>query len=297
MSGGPRQIDAPVTASTPVVTGAPPEGSPPDLARLSLNQMTTWGLDLREVVEACLAEGVGQIGLWREKVAEPGVAEAARMVADAGLTVSSLCRGGFFPAPTGTERRARMDDNRRAVDEAAALGTGVLVLVCGGMVDRDLDRARGMVADGIAALAPYARERGVRLAIEPMHPVFAADRSVIVTLAQALDLAERIGEGVGVTVDTFHLWWDPDLWRQLARAGERILALQVCDWLSPMPAEPLHGRGLPGDGIVQVRRIREAAEAAGYRGPVEVEIFNRELWALPGREAVRAVRGSFLTHA
>ncbi len=177
------------------------------VSRLSLNQKTTENWGLREAVEGCVRAEIPYIGLWREKVAEVGLSEAARLVRDAGLKVSSLCRGGMFPAATAAERRARLDDNRRAVEEAATLGTDVLVLVCGASSDRDLASARAMVEDGIQQLTPYAFERGVKLAIEPMHPMFAAERSVIVTLAQALDIAEGFEpRQVGVVIDVYHVW-------------------------------------------------------------------------------------------
>jgi len=245
------------------MTGAPgpgPRPGPPDLARLSLNQMTTSRWSVREAVDGCVAAGIGAIGLWRHKVAEAGLAETARIVTGAGLRVSSLCRGGFFPAATASGRRASVDDNRAAVDEAAALGTDVLVLVCGPAPDRDIDAGRAMVADGIAAVLPHAEAAGVRLAIEPMHPVFAGDRSVVVTLGEALDLVDRLGSGqppghLGVAVGTYHVWWDPLVHAQLARAAGRILCFQVSDWLLPV-GDPLHGRGLPGDGLIEVRRTQ-----------------------------------------
>src|SRR3712207_4944745 len=195
-----------------------------DLARLSLNQMTTERWSVRQAVEGCARAGIPGIGLWRHKVAETGLRESARLVRDAGLRVSSLCRGGMFPAATAAERRERIDDNRRAIDEAAELGTDVLVLVCGPAPDRDIDAARMMVEEGVAELVPYARERGVRLGIEPLHPMFAAERSVIVTLGQANSLAERFPvQQVGVVIDVYHVWWDPEVYRQIDRAGGRIL--------------------------------------------------------------------------
>ena len=183
-----------------------------DLARLSLNQMTTERWNVREAIEGCARARIPAIGLWRHKVAEIGLRESARAARDAGIQVSSLCRGGMFPAATASERRERIDDNRRAIDEAAELGTDVLVLVCGPAPDRDIDAARAMVADAIAELVPYAGERGVRLGIEPLHPMFAAERSVIVTLGQANDFASRFRpEQVGVVVDVYHVWWDPEV--------------------------------------------------------------------------------------
>ena len=268
----------------------------PDLARLSLNQITTERLDLRAAVEAAARAGLRAVGLWRHRIAEAGLAAAVRLVRDAGLHVSGVCRGGMFPAATREGREAALEDNRRAVDEAAALGADVLVLVCGGMPGKDLDGARAMVEEGIARLAPYAAERGVRLGIEPLHPAFAADRSVINTLAQANDLVERIGApNLGVVVDVYHVWWDPDLYRQIARAAGRILGFHVCDWLVPN-TDVLMSRGMMGDGVIEIRRIREAVEAAGYRGFVEVEIFNRAVWDAPADEVLARMRERYLAH-
>jgi sugar phosphate isomerase/epimerase len=267
----------------------------PDVSRLSLNQKTTQNWGLREAVEGCVRAEIPYIGLWREKVAEVGLSGAARLVREAGLRVSSLCRGGMFPATTAAERRARLDDNRRAVDEAATLGTDVLVLVCGASPDRDLAAARAMVEDGIRWLAPYALQRGVKLGIEPMHPMFAAERSVIVTLAQALDIAEGFGsDQVGVVIDVYHVWWDPDLFAQIARASGRILGFHVNDWLVPTP-DLLLGRGMMGDGVIELQRIRAAVDAAGYTGPIEVEIFNQSVWDSPGDEILALVKERYAT--
>jgi sugar phosphate isomerase/epimerase len=266
-----------------------------DLARLSVNQITTQRWSLREAVEGCAGAGVGWIGVWRDKVQATGTAEAARLLRSAGLRASSLCRGGFFPAPTVSERRARIDDNRRAIDEAAEVGADVLVLVAGPAPDRDLEAARRMVEDGIAELLPYAAERRVRLAIEPLHPMYAGDRSVIVTLAHANDLAERLASPwVGVAVDVYHVWWDPCVYREIARAGSNIIGFHVSDWLVP-PPDHLLGRGMLGDGIIDLRRLREAVDAAGYTGPIEVEIFNQQVWDTPGDEVLTRIRDRFAT--
>jgi sugar phosphate isomerase/epimerase len=274
------------------------ESAPPlaDLGRISLNQISINRWSLPEAVDGCARHGLAWIGLWRDKVADCGLAKSARLVRDAGLRVSSLCRGGFFPARGADALRARREDNRRAVDEAAALGTDVLVLVCGPPLDRDLGAAREMVAEGIADLAPYAAAAGVKLGIEPLHPMFAGDRSVIVTLAEASSLAERFpAERVGVIVDAYHVWWDPDLRAQLSRAAGRILGYHVSDWLVPSP-DMLMGRGMMGDGLIDLRSMRGAVEAAGYRGPIEVEIFNQVLWETPGDEVLTLIRERSLAH-
>ncbi|MYY12989.1 TIM barrel protein [Streptomyces sp. SID4919] len=272
------------------------------LARFSINQMTVRGLSLPELVDACVASGVGSVGLWREPVRAHGVEAAARLVRDAGLTVSTLCRGGFLTATDPSVRADALADNRAAVDEAAALGTDTLVLVSGGLPPgaRDLGAARERVAAALHTLAPYAADRGVRLAIEPLHPMFASDRCVVSTLEQALDLAERFpARQVGVCVDTYHLWWDDRAPEQLTRAGEsgRVFAFQLADWVTPLPEGVLNGRGQLGDGVIDLREWHARVDAAGYSGPVEVELFSDALWARDGREVLTETVDRYLRHA
>lgn len=265
------------------------------LARMSLNQITIEQCSLPEAIEACGRAGLTVIGPWRHKVAEIGVDTAARMVREAGLRVSSLCRGGFFPAADAAGLRAAAQDNRRAVEEAAMLGTDVLVLVCGPPVDRDLDRARRQILEGIEQLVPHADDHGVRLAIEPLHPMMISERSAIVTLGEANDLAERFdAHRVGVVVDAYHVWWDPRLGEEIARAGRRILGFHVADWLVPT-TDRLQGRGMMGDGAIDLRGLRAAVEAAGYDGPIEVEVINRELWDQPADDVVARACAAFCT--
>lgn len=259
--------------------------------RLSLNTMTTKSWSLREAVDAVAAAGLPAIGLWRDRVAELGVDNAAKAVRDCGLRVSSLCRGGFL---TGADDgRGALDDNRRAIDEAATLGTGELVMVAGGIPDRDLPGARRRLADRLSELVPYAADRDVRLALEPLHPMFCADRAVISTLRQALELAApHPAETVGVVVDTFHVWWDPDLAAGIADAGAqgRISAFQVCDWLVPMTPDPLLSRGMMGDGVIDFPAITALVRDAGYQGDVEVEIFNEKVWASDGHAVIDTMK-------
>ncbi|WP_405784239.1 sugar phosphate isomerase/epimerase family protein [Streptomyces sp. NBC_00859] len=264
--------------------------------------MTVKQLTLPELVSACTDVGVPGIGLWREPVQQYGVGAAAALVRDAGLAVTTLCRGGFLTAIDPVERAAALADNRAAVDEAVALGTDTLVLVSGGLPagSRDLHGARERIADALAELGPYAAERGVRLAIEPLHPMFAADRCVVSTLTQALDLAERFpADQVGVAVDTYHIWWDDQAPAQVARAGEggRICTFQLADWVTPLPAGVLNGRGQIGEGAVDMREWRERVDAAGYTGPIEVELFNDGLWARDGVELLRETAGRFVRYA
>lgn len=256
-------------------------------SRFSINQMTVKQLSLPELVDACVRLGVRGVGLWREPVTSYGLDAAAKLVRGAGLEVTSLCRGGFLTAIDPAERAAALADNRAAVDEAAALGTDTLVLVSGGLPagSKDLAGARERVAEALASLGPYAAARGVRLAIEPLHPMFASDRCVVSTLDQALALASRFpASEVGVVVDTYHVWWDDQAPAAVARAGAsgRIHAFQLADWITPLPAGVLHGRGQLGDGSVDFARWRSLVESAGYTGPIEVELFNEELWAGDG---------------
>ncbi|MEC4021019.1 sugar phosphate isomerase/epimerase family protein [Streptomyces sp. H27-D2] len=271
------------------------------MSRLSLNQETVRQWSLPELAEGCAKAGVPGVGLWRAPVQEYGVGRAALLLRDAGLMVTSLCRGGFFTAADPAERKTALADNRLAVEEAAALGTDTLVLVSGGLPpgSKDLSGARERVADALAELGPYAAERGVRLAIEPLHPMYAADRCVVSTLNQALDLAERFpAEQVGVVVDTYHLWWDETVAAQIARAGAggRIAAFQLADWVTPLPEGALLGRGQLGDGSVDLRWFREQLDAAGYTGPIEVEIFNPRLWARDGAEVLAEVAARYREH-
>jgi sugar phosphate isomerase/epimerase len=260
-------------------------------ARLSLNTATTKRWSLREAVEAAAAADLPAVGLWRDRVDEVGTDKAAKIVRDNGLRVSSLCRGGFL---TGLDdARSALDDNRRAIDQAATLGTSELVVVAGGMPDRDLNGARARLAERLAELVPYAADRQVRLALEPLHPMYCADRAVISTLGQALALAEPYpAETVGVVVDTFHVWWDPDLASRIAEAGVhgRISCYQVCDWLVPMAADPLMSRGMMGDGVIDFAAIGALVLGAGYRGDVEVEIFNEAVWAADGHAVIETMK-------
>jgi sugar phosphate isomerase/epimerase len=266
------------------------------LDRLSLNQATVKYLGLADAVALCVRHDIPAIGLWRDRVAEAGLSSAVTAVRSAGLRVSSLCRGGFFTAGDADGREAVRADNVAAVQEAAALGADALVLVCGGLVpgSRDLGLARRMVADAIGELVPCAQRLGIRLGIEALHPMFCADRCVIASLGEAVDLALLFpAEAVGVVVDTYHVWWDARLALELERAAGRIVSYQVCDWVVPLPADVLLGRGHLGDGVIEFGPISDAVEAAGYRGYVEVEIFNADVWAAAPDETAATVRERF----
>jgi sugar phosphate isomerase/epimerase len=254
------------------------------LDRLSLNQKTVDPLTVAEAVALCERHDIPAIGLWREQVAQAGVTRAAAAVRSAGLHVSSLCRGGFFTRGGVAERQAALADNRAAIAEAAELGADVLVLVSGGLVpgSRDLGLARRIIADAIGELVPVAQRLGVRLGIEPLHPMFCADRCAISSLGEAVDLAALFpASAVGVVVDTYHVWWDARLTEDIARAAGRIVSYQVCDWVVPLPANALP--------------VTAAVTAAGYRGYVEVEILNAAIWHAPPDRTAATVRERFAT--
>jgi sugar phosphate isomerase/epimerase len=267
---------------------------------LSINLATVrqqW--NIREAVEGCVRHGIGAIDPWRDQVAAFGLAESARVIKDHAMRVTGYCRGGMFPAADAAGRAAAIDDNKRAIDEAATIGAECLVFVVGGLPpgSRDLEAARRMVADGLAAILPHARSCGMPLAIEPLHPMYAADRACVNTLAQALDLCDQLGDGVGVAIDTYHVWWDPDLAAQIARAGKGgcILAHHICDWLVPTQ-DLLLDRGMMGDGVIDLRAFRRMVEAAGFHGPQEVEIFSaRNWWKRPGDEVLATCVERFRT--
>ncbi|WP_405145494.1 sugar phosphate isomerase/epimerase [Sphaerisporangium sp. NBC_01403] len=293
--GGRPAVDVPSGRPASIETPAPGD---PRLSRLSLNQWTTRRFGVAEAVDGCARFGIPAIGLWRQQVAEQGLAASAKLVRDAGLRVSSLCRGGFLTAGDPAGAASALDDNRRAIDEAATLDADCLVLVVGGLPgdSRDLAGARARVGEALDELVPYALESGVRLALEPLHPMYCADRAVLSTLGQAVDLASRWPvEAVGVVVDTFHVWWDPEVLDQIARAGERITSFQVCDFLVPLPADVLLGRGMMGDGVIDFRPLRSAVDAAGYAGPIEVEIFNADVWAADGHDVIATLIRRYVT--
>jgi sugar phosphate isomerase/epimerase len=295
-------------------------GDGPDPRRLSLNTATVklrW--NLAQMIEGCARHGIRGISPWRDKLAELGVAEAARRIRAAELTVTGLCRGGLFPAADAAGRRAAVDDTLRAVDDAATLGAQCLVLVVGGVPagSKDLAGARAQVRDGIAAVLPHARAAGVPLAIEPLHPMYAADRACVNTLAQALDLCDALDPGgagvvartavdgtpwagasaLGVAVDAYHVWWDPMRDAQIERAGPaRLHAFHVCDWLVPT-RDLLEDRGMMGDGVIDLRGLRRKVEAAGFRGLHECEIFSsRDWWQRDPDEVLGVMKARHAAH-
>ena len=249
-----------------------------DRGRLSFNQYTCKPWSLERAIDACTFREIPAIAIWRDKIAEVGLKRAIRLINDTGLRVSSVCRGGFFPSPSAAERARRIDENRRAIDEAAALGAPVLVLVCGSAEGQPLAAGRAQVADGIAALVPDAVATGVQLAIEPLHPMMIAERSVVASLEEANDIAYRIGSpAIGVICDVYHVFWDAHVERETARAGSRISGFHVSDWTTPR-GDVTADRAMIGDGCIDIAGLHAAVSAAGYRGDIEIEILNATAW-------------------
>lgn len=255
---------------------------------LSINTVTVRDQGgLAEIIDAVAAAGIPAIAPWRDQAQAYGIENAAKRIKTEGLIVNGYCRGGWFTAGGRSGFQAAVDDNRRAIDEAAALGAQCLVMVVGGLPDssRDLPDARAIIRDGLAAVLPYARAARIPLAIEPLHPMHCAERCCVNTLAQANDLCDELGEGTGIALDVYHVWWDPDLERQIQRAGKRILTFHLCDWLIPTQ-DPLYDRGMMGDGIIDIRRMRSLIEDQGYAGFCEVEILSKAWWRRPMKEVL-----------
>jgi sugar phosphate isomerase/epimerase len=276
----------------------PPIAPLPDLSRLCVHTVTTKPWAIETSASRYEAAGVKGITVWRDTLEGRDVAATGRMLRDHGISVVSLCRGGFFAAPDPSGRRKAIDDNRKAIDEAHSLGAPLIVLVCGSIPGQPLKESRMQIADGIAALLPDCLASGVKLAIEPLHPMYADSRSAINTLGQANDLAESIGNPhVGVAVDVYHVWWDPSLEREIARCGRlgALLAYHVCDWRTPT-VDLLNDRGLMGEGCIPLRQIRAWVEASGFRGFNEVEVFSNRLWSLDQDQYLADIVQSYRSH-
>ena len=270
----------------------------PDSSRLCVHTATTKPWPLARAISGYRAAGVRGITVWRDALQPQGVQESARWLRDSGLTVVSLCRGGFFPAHGAAERQRACDDNRRALDEAAQLGAPLVVLVCGAVAGQPLAQSRLQIAEGIQAIEPHARALGIRLGIEPLHPMYAADRSAVNTLGQARAMCAMLGSPqVGVVVDVYHCWWDPDLEIEIAALGAagRLFAFHLCDWRVDT-RHLLTDRGLMGEGCIDLPRIRACMAAAGFSGWNEVEIFSTERWALDQEVWLRQVVRAYHEH-
>ena len=265
------------------------------LQRLSFNQMTADPWPLEKVVSNCSRSGISTIAVWRHKL-DGDAAKASAMIRSAGLSISSLCRGGWFSAQTAEERRKRIEDNRLAIEEAALLGAPVLVIVSGPANGQTLSDARATVLDGLREILPDAEKAGIILGVEPLHPMYAAERSVVVTLKQANDIVDQLNSpSAGVIIDTFHVWWDPDVMPQIERAKGNIAGFHVSDWSVPLPGI-LMGRSMMGDGVIDLRELRQAVDATGYTGPIEVEIFNDEIWKNADNGLLELTKQRFLEH-
>ncbi|MGV3504091.1 MAG: sugar phosphate isomerase/epimerase family protein [Adhaeribacter sp.] len=267
-----------------------------DLSRLCVHTITTKPWPIETAAREFSRAGIGGITVWRDALSGRDIPATGQMLREENLEVVSLCRGGFFPALSPAARQAAIDDNKRAIDEAAALGAPLVVLVCGAVPGQPLAESRRQIRDGIAACLDHARERQVQLAIEPLHPMYAGDRSAVNTLAQANDMAEALDSPwVGIAVDVYHLWWDPDLENQIRRCGEKgnLSAFHVCDWKTPT-LDLLNDRGLMGEGCIDLRQIRGWVEAAGFQGFHEVEIFSDRYWQQDQHEFLEKIRQAYL---
>lgn len=272
----------------------------PDGKLLSINTATLrkqWRLD--QIIDGCARHDIRGISPWRDQTRELGLQETARRIRAHQLQVTGYCRGGMFTGATEQERVLALDDNRQAVDEALELNAACLVLVVGGLpgASKDIHEARSQVRDGLAGLLEYSRQAGMPLAIEPLHPMYAADRACVNTLEQANDLCDELGDdGLGMAVDLYHTWWDPKFFSQIERAGKkRLLAFHICDWLVPT-RDLLLDRGMMGDGVIDIRRARLAVEALGYRGFHEVEIFSETWWQRDPDEVLDICKERHLLH-
>lgn len=269
-----------------------------DLKKLCIHTMTVKKWSLPQALLAFEKAGVPGITVWRQALEGHNLHDCRRWIEDSGRSVVSLCRGGFFPAVDRAGRQAAIDDNRRAIEQAHAIGAPMLVLVCGALPGQTLEQSRDQIREGIAAVLPDAVNAGVKLAIEPLHPMYAAERSAVNTLEQANDLVEALGsEKVGVAVDVYHLWWDPRLEEQIRRTADlkALLAFHVCDWLSPT-GDMLNDRGLMGEGVIDIPRIRGWVEAAGFSGFNEVEIFSNRWWSREPEEFLAEIVRAYREH-
>lgn len=270
-----------------------------DLSRLCLHTITTKPWSIEEAAINFTKSGVKGITVWRDALINRDIKETGNMLRGHGLEIVSLCRGGFFPSRDPGKRRVAIDENKKTIDEAATLGTDKIVLVCGADPSQSLEDSRKQIHDGIAAIIPEAMAAGVRLAIEPLHPMYADTRSAINTIAQANDMAEALkSPWVGVAVDVYHLWWDPALESEIKRCGRNnnLLAFHICDWKSPT-TDMLNDRGIMGEGCIPVRKIRSWVEEAGFMGFIEVEIFSNEYWKMDQTEFLGRIVKAYKEHA
>ena len=268
-----------------------------DLSQLAVHTITTQPWDIETAIRKYAAAGVSGITVWRQWLEGRNPTEIGKQAREAGLEIVSLCRGGFFPAQEKKGRQAAIDDNRKIIDEAAALGADLIVLVCGAVPGLALPEARKHIQDGIEAILGHASSAGVRLAIEPLHPMYADERSAVNTIRQANEMCDLINDPqVGVAVDVYHLWWDPELKKEIERCGRenRLFAFHICDWLTPTE-DLLNDRGLMGDGCINIREIRGWVESTGFKGFNEVEIFSNKWWQKDQDQFLEAIKEAYLS--
>lgn len=269
-----------------------------DLSRLCVHTITTKPWTIEEAVPRYAAAGVKGVTVWRQALEGRDPAAAGKMIRDHGLSVVSLCRGGFFPSSTAAGREHAIDENRRCIDEAAALGAPLIVLVCGAVPGQPLGESRRQIADGLAAVLPHAAAARVKLAIEPLHPMYADDRSAVNTMGQSRWLCQQLeSPWLGVAVDVYHVWWDERLESEVRACGSegRLFAFHICDWRTPT-TDLLNDRGLMGEGCIPIREIRGWIEEAGFEGFNEVEIFSGRLWATDQDEFLARIVQAYRDH-
>lgn len=269
-----------------------------DFSRLCVHTITTKRWELEEAIDRYAEADVSGITVWRQWLDGRDPAVAGERIRAAGLEVVSLCRGGFYPALEEKSREEAINDNKQAIEDAAAMGAPLVVLVCGAIPGQSLVESRKQITDGIAATIPLAESLEVKLAIEPLHPMYADDRSAINTLASANDVCDELNHPlVGIAFDVYHLWWDPDLAAQTKRTAEakRLFAYHACDWMTPT-TDLLNDRGLMGEGCIDLRAIRGMVEGAGFDGMIEVEVFSNRWWEKPTEEFLQAIKQSYLNH-
>ena len=270
-----------------------------DFSKLCVHTITTKPWSIEEAMDKYAEAGIGGITVWRKWLEGRDIAKIGQQLRERNLEIVSLCRGGFFPAADDAGLQAAIEDNHKAIEEAAALGAPMIVLVCGAVPGQPLETSRQQIADGIAAVLPQAEEHGIRLAIEPLHPLYADDRSAINTLASANEVCDRLGhELVGIAADVYHIWWDPDLEAQIRLTSEknRMFAFHICDWMTPT-TNLLNDRGLMGEGCIDVRGIRGMVETAGFDGFNEVEVFSNRWWARDQDDFLGEIKRAYLEHS
>ena len=270
-----------------------------DLSNLCVHTITTKPWSIERSSEEFGKAGVGGISVWRDTLVGRDIPKTGDMIRSNGLEVVSLVRGGFFPSIDSGKRKSAIEDNRRAIDEAEALGAPLIVLVCGAEPRVSLDQSRDQIKSGIETILPYAEQADVKLAIEPLHPMYADARSAINTMEQANDMAEYFrSDFVGVAVDVYHLWWDPHLEREIKRCGEHnnLFAFHICDWLYPTE-DMLNDRGLMGDGVIDVKQIRGWVEDAGFDGFNEVEIFSNKHWSADQNQFLDKIKEAYINNS